>query len=349
MGNERIEQLETANNGRDNTVMPNVANNVSSNTVKSDVRGTINGIGKKIGGAFKEKGNVRREKPLVSARVLFISVLDKIFLVILVLMLIGMTYVTFAGNLSSMSYGFWSRVGTYLIELIVFVIVYFFFNWIYRCAARTMLCLTEKEVYGEKYVPFKKSEFNIPLSKITKASTIDIFWIFRVLIIHQYHQFPVVFWTWNNHVFKDKLNELLINTDVKVLNEYEKRNIIPKKWEKYLLYLGAGLVGIVLLVGIGRAFGCLFSPAKSIPGTYSYNGRQIVLNKDGSCNVDSLVSNDVKSCSWEYYESSEDVAVTYTYEYKSWYSGTQTSEGTLSLDFDSSKKTLSYSGNTYTK
>lgn len=307
----------------------------------------IEQISDKIGSAVGVEGKNKKMKALVTSRVLFISILDKLYLISFVLAFVIMTYVTFAGDLSSMYYGFWGRLGTYIIELIVFVIMYFFYNWLYKCSAKTMLCLTKNEIYKEQYIPFKKTEINIPLEKVTKASTIDFFWIFRVLVIHQYHQLPMIFWTWNNHEFKDKLNELITGDKEKVENEFEDKNIIPKSLYKYLKFFALGVGILVLLIGVGRLFGYMFGPFKNIPGTYSYDDKQIVLNEGGSCSIIGFVDN-VTSCSWDYNEETSNIVVNYDYDYKSWYS-TYSRSATMYLNYEKDTKTIVYNENTYTK
>lgn len=296
----------------------------------------------------EELKEVKQIKALVTSRLLFISVLDKIYLVVLLLMLVLLTYNNFAGDISSVSYGFWSRVGYEIIILISMVICYFIFNWFYKCAGKTMLCLTENEVYKETYVPFKRTETSIPLNKITAVTTHNVFWIFRLIIIHQYSKLPMIFFTWNNQEFKDKLNELIIQDKEKIENEYEDKNIISKDKYKYLKYLGITLAGVICLVGIVRFFNFVFSPEKKVAGTYTYNSNEIILNKDGNCVIDDIVD-DVTDCSWSYNKDSKEVNVDYEYSYYSYYYGSSTRHDNLYLEYDSSKKTLKYENTVYTK
>ena len=146
------------------------------------------------------ENQTKKIKPIVTSRLLFISALDKIYLVILGLTLLSLTIINFSGRISSPYYNFWGRVGIEVIILIGLFILYLFLNWFYKCAVKTVLCLTEKQVYKEKYIPFKRTETSIPLNRITKVSTHTAFWIFRVIIIHQYHQFPMFFFPWNHQI-----------------------------------------------------------------------------------------------------------------------------------------------------
>ena len=102
----------------------------------------------------KEVKESKKLKPLVTCRVLFVSVLDKIYLGILLIMLVVATYNNFNGEIGSLDYGFFTRVWHEVWILVVIFIAYLFLNWLYKCVLKTMLCLTENEVYKEKYVPF---------------------------------------------------------------------------------------------------------------------------------------------------------------------------------------------------
>ena len=323
--------------------------------VKDKLGGVVGNIGDKftelsgkIGTALDTEDNNKKQKAIVTSRVLFVSILDKLLLISFIIAFAISTFATFAGDLSSSYYGFWSRVGTYVWVLIVLAICYLFYNWLYRCVAKTMLCLTKNEVYLEHYVPFKKTEKNVPLEKITKVSTVDILWIFRVLVIHQYHQFPIVFWTWTNHEFKDALNELITGDKEKVENEFESKNIIPNSWMKHLKWFALGVVALVAVIGIFRGVAYMFSPSRAVPGTYEYEGKQIVLNKDGSCEIDDLIDNSVTACQWTYSDESENILVSYDYQYKSWYS-TYDRSSSFILGYDSKNKSVIYSEAVFSK
>lgn len=298
---------------------------------------------------LKEEGNGKKMKALVTSRLLFISALDKIYLVVLLLTFVSLTWVNFAGDLSDLNYGFWARVGYEIIIIIMMVIYYFILNWFYKCAAKTMLCLTENEVYKEEYVPFKRTETSIPLNKITGVTTYNFFWIFRFLIIHQYGKLPVIFPTWTNQVFKDKLNELITSDKEKVENEYEDKNIIGKDKFKYLKYLGIALLGIVCLLGVIRFFNYVFSEEAKISGTYSYNGSDIVLRSDGSCNVDDIVDESVDLCSWTYDEVDKDISIRYEYSEYSYYYGYYDDYDYIFFDYDANNKTLTDDDKVYKK
>lgn len=295
----------------------------------------------------KEKVEKKEQKALVTSRVLFISVLDKIYLVIICLCFLIGTYLIFQGEITSLNYGFWSRVGKEILFLIILFILYLFMNWIYRCAAKTMLCLTKNQVYKEHYVPFKRSETSIPLNKITGVSTINIFWIFRAIIIHQYHKLPMIFLTWNNQEFKDKLNELITTENEKVENEYESKNIISEGMYKYLAYVGIGLAGIICLLGIIRFFTFTFSSERKIAGTYTYQDNMLVLDKNGSCEIEGLVDR-VTECKWHYDSDAKEVRVDYEYKYSYYYSY-YTNTGTLILKYNTSDKSLEYNNMKFTK
>ncbi len=289
----------------------------------------------------------KKEKALVTCRVLFISALDKIYLVILGLALLIGTFNIFRGDIGSLNYGFWGRVGNEIVFLIGLFVAYLFLNWFYKCAAKTMLCLTKNEVYKETYVPFKRSEESIPLGKITKVSTVNVFWIFRSLVIHQYHRFPLIFMTWNNQEFKDKLNELITTDTLKVENEYEDRNIVTKVMYKYLAIVGIVFVAIILLLGFVRFFTYIFNSERNLAGTYSSESKEFTLNKNGTCEIDDFNDN-VVECTWTYDSDLKEVNIEYEYEY-SFYSYTSKRNGNMTLNYDTKTKTLEYNNDKYTK
>jgi len=298
---------------------------------------------------LKEEGNGKKMKALVTSRILFISALDKIYLVVLLLTFIGLTWANFAGDVSDLDYGFWARVGIEIVIIIGMVIYYFILNWFYKCAAKTMICLTKNEVYKEEYVPFKRSETSIPLNKITGVSTFNLFWIFRFLIIHQYGKLPIIFPTWTNQVFKDKLNELITSNKEKVENEFEDKNIIGKEKLKYLKYLGIALVAIIGLIGIVRFFNYVFSDEAKLAGTYTYRDKEITLNKDGSCEAYNVIDEDVEDCSWTYDKEESEVDVRLEYSEYSRYYGYYTDYDYVYFLYDSKTKTLTDNDIVYKK
>ena len=296
----------------------------------------------------EEKKKSRRDrktiKPLVVCRVLFISALDKIFFVILALSFIGATWNNFAGNFSSISYGYWARVCTELGILIGTAIAYLIYNWFYKCAAKTMLCITEKEIYIEKYIPFKRTEKSIPLKKVTSVTTINLFWIFRTLIIFQYHQIPTIFFTWNNQLLKDKFDELVDNRTEDVENEYSDKNILTFLKPGFLKKFFIGVGCLIVILGVIRFFGYIFSPSKAVPGTYANGESKIVLNKDGSCDITPI--KETTSCSWQLLDDEKTVYVSYEYEY-TWFGTKSTSSSSLNFEYEKNK--LTYNGTEFTK
>lgn len=301
----------------------------------------------KVEKRVKEQVEVKKQKAIITSRVLFISVLDKIYLVILGLMFLVGTFSIFNGQIGNLSYGFWARVGREILFLIVLFIVYLFMNWFYKCAVKTMLCLTKNEVYKEHYVPFKRSETSIPLGKITGVSTINIFWIFRCVVIHQYHKLPMVFFTWTNQEFKDSLNELITTDKESIENEFENRNIVTENMYKYIAYIGMALAVVIVLLGIVRFFTYMFNGERKIAGTYTYENNKILLSKNGHCSIEVLIEN-VTDCTWNYDSNSKEVNVNYEYEYSYYYSRyTSSSTGNLTLKYND--KTLEYKDMKFTK
>ncbi len=295
------------------------------------------------------KQEEKKQKSLITSRVLFITVLDKIYLVSLGLCFLGGTFTIFNGHIGNLNYGFWARVGYEILFLIVLFLIYLFMNWFYKCAAKTMLCLTKNQVYKEHYIPFKKSETSIPLNKITAVSAINIFWIFRCVVIHQYHRFPMVFFTWTNYEFKEKLNELITAEKENIENEFESRNIITKEMYKFVVYIGMALVGIIVLLGIVRFFTYMFNGERKLAGTYINEKNKIELNKNGNCSIEGLVDK-VTQCVWTYDSDTKEISMNYEYEYSYYYSRyTSTSKGNITLKYNADEKNLEYKDMKFTK
>lgn len=311
----------------------------------SKVKAKVENVAEKIKEKIEDKNVRKKTKPLVVSRVLFISALDKIYMVMLLIMLFGATYGVFAGDISSLNYGFWKRLLEEIGIIIGMIIIYLIFNWFYKCAAKTMLCLTENEVYKEAYWPFKRSETSIPLNKITGITTYNLFWIFRTIIIHQYGKLPIIFMTWNNQEFKNKLTELITTEKNDIENEYENRNIINKNSMKHLKWIGYILIGLIVLIGFIRIINYVFNPERKLAGTYNNSDKSIVLHKNGICNIDDLKSK-VESCNWYYDEEYSKVRI--NYEYYGW-SSYYTLTGDLSLEFNKDDKTLTYNNQTFKK
>ena len=285
---------------------------------------------------------------LVTARVLFISALDKIYNIILLLMLVGATIVNFKGDITSLSYGFFGRVGREIISLICLFIVYLFFNWLYKCVSKTMLCVTKNQVYKEKYIPFKRKELSIPLNKITGVSTLNVLWIFRSVTIHQYGKLPMIFFTWKNKEVKDAITALITTEKDKVKNDHENKNLLSKD-SKLLRIVCVVLAGAIVLLSIIRFFGYMFNAERRIAGTYKHKDAKIVLKSNGTCNIDDFTEKDVTECAWTYDKDSKKVSVAYTYDYTSSYFGTLSSVDYLSLDYNKDNKSLTYNSVAYKK
>lgn len=287
---------------------------------------------------------MKKEKSLVTSRVLFVSILDKIYLAILAIIFTGSTYSNFFTS-SSKNYYFWEKLSNELFIIVGLVISYFLINWLYKCAIKTMICVTEKEVYSEIYFPFVKIEKSIPLSKITKVSIANYFWIFRAVIIHQYNKLPLIFFTWNNKEFKNKVRELIVNDNDIIVNEFENKNLITRKNIKFV---GISLVVIIVVMLIVSLVLFLINPIRKISGTYTYQSAKIILNKDGNCDISSM--DDYKTCVWSYNESLKTIDIEYTYDYySSFLDKVTTYHATLQFDYDLKNQTLIYEGKNFTK
>ena len=326
--------------------------------------GNLKNLKEKTKNVFsKVKEKVREEekddvvvKPLVTSRVLFVSVLHKLFFISFAITAIiyVLTYVKYGIN------GVY--FGGYFIRLISLVfgfalmmlglwIYYLILNWLYKCVSKTMLCLTEKEVYAEMYAPFYRGEFSVPIDAVTKVDTVKILWIFRFIIIHRYHQMPIVFATWNAQEFKYELVKLLTDRKGKVANEFKNMEILPNwiRQRKKFMFIALALILVFVLVVF--TFNYVNNPYRKIPGTYTLDDSSIVLNEDGSCYIETVVSKDIVSCNWSYIMGdTEDIPVTVNYEYQyrsSWYSNTY--DSSLDLTINTKEKHIIYDDEVYLK
>ena len=282
----------------------------------------------------------KQKKALVTSRVLFYSVLDKILFVVFSL---DFVYGLIFGLLKK-GKTITNVFGYYSCFLIVMVLLALLLNWIYKCATKTMLCITEDEVYKEAYAPLKRSEMSIPLSKITSVTTFNFCWIFRSIIIFQYHQLPVIFFTWNNQEFKDKFDELVNGRKEKISNEYEDKNVISFISKKNYILFGSVFCGLLVLFLIIAIILSFISPSSRAVGTYVNDSNEITLNKDLTCNISYI--DDVKKCNWKFDEDNNRVVVNYTQEIKLFSS---TKEKEYSMTFDYKDKALNYGSKTYSK
>ena len=290
--------------------------NEAKEEMKEDMKGIKNAfhkVGEKAKDLKEKITGEEKKEAYVTCRVLFISILDKLILLILTITFIAMTWGNFSGNISSLGYGFWQRVLNEFGIIIGITIAYFIYNWIYRCAAKTMMCVTDGQIYYEKYIPFYRWEGTIPLEKVTNIISFKFFWIFRAVIIFQYMHLPKIFWTWNAQEFKDKVEELITKSKTKVKNQYESRNIINKPQYKYVILAAVVLFVVVFFLGIVRFFAFVFSNERNISGVYQNGSETFSLAKDGTCAISLNNVNSVK-CNWEYSSDTKQVILKYTYE-----------------------------------
>jgi len=301
----------------------------------------------------KNKNDIEEEKikPLVISRLLFISILDKIYLIAIILTLIILTYNNFQGNISSLGYNFMNRLKYEINIVIILIICYLILNWTYKCATKTILCLTEKEVYREWQIPFIKLKTNIPLNKITGVSSYNFLWIFRTIIIHQYGKLPLIFPTWNNEEFKNKLNELITTENKKIESNYEKNSLVLKK--KYYIYFIILFIGIISILGITRFIAYSTSIEKDMVGTYKCTYKQYYWNKnyfitlkdDGTCdfNIDDDINN-LESCDWQYDKENKSIMLYYEYYKRGYFYSSYPKSETKLLPYDLNERTITHNG-----
>lgn len=252
---------------------------------------------------------VEKGSSLITYRLLFSSVYDKIFFALLWICFFIATFFVFRGNYFSTFYGFWIRV---LIEcgvLVLFVVFYYLLNWLYHCIIRTMMCVTKDQIYIEKYFPLWRWETSIPLEHITSISAVHFCFIFRFVIIFRQHAFPVVYFTWNCRKFKNKVMELL-GKNSSVSNRYEDTSIITPKYYNFLKWFMIFFTLVIIILGIIHFFIYLFSSEKDVSGKYKNGKSTIELKMNGKCilNVNSVMKK--VSCTWTYNKKEKEVELT---------------------------------------
>ena len=292
------------------------------------------------------KSTYERKDTLVTCRVLFYSVLDKIFLLFLVLGFLLVTYLNYKGNIFSASYGFWMRTLYQLLYLILFAVIGAFVNWIYQCIVKTMLCVTKHSIYKECYFPFFRREISIPIEHVTAVSTINFLWIFRCVIVYQYRHFPMVFFTWNNQKFKNKVDELLGN-EQSIYNGYNNKNLFQPKYVPIIQWIVIILAMILLVLGIVHFFAFVFSTEKKLSGTYLKGNQKIVLNVNGSCDLRMSRIKNLKSCKWTVDADDNSIAIQYEFSKDNYYGETYNTKENIKVAYKDD--TLIYNGIEYSK
>ncbi len=304
-----------------------------------------------LSGVVQEAQNVdrrmtERRDSVATCRVLFYTVFDKIFLICLFLGFIVCTYLNFRGNIFSGTYGYWRRIFYELGIILSFGILSFLFNWIYNCIVKTMLCVTPHMIYKESYFPFWRKEVSIPLSHVTSISTVTFLWIFRSVMIHRYHQFPLIFFTWNHDKFKNKVDELLGN-DVYFANAYQNRGIFQRRDLPFIKWIFILLCMFLVVLGIVHLFGYLFSTERSISGTYKNGNQYIQLRVNKTCDMKVNRIHDLINCGWEYDEEHQTIELEYEYTKNNYFGNEYTKKDTMSVSYK--EDSITFNGVEYKK
>lgn len=249
----------------------------------------------------------RDRESLLTCRLLFSSIYDKIFLFILIVGFLITSYFVFQGNIFGGFYGFWMRLLKECGVLAVFAILYFLFDWIYHCAIKTMMCVTKSQIYIERYFPFWRKELSIPLEHVTSISAIHFLLIFRCVIIFQYHVFPVVFFTWNSRKFKNKVMGLLGEKNPMITNYYDDTGILSTENSFIIRWFVVLFFMVLIILGVIHFFSYVFSKELSIAGKYKSDKNAIELKMDGSCrlNINSVMNK--VTCTWSPSSESDEI------------------------------------------
>lgn len=293
-----------------------------------------------------------KKNPDITCRVLFVSVLDKILLLLLFIMFVISTLNNFSGNISSLGYNFWFKFIHEILIIVIYALIYFLFNWVYRCATKTVLCVTNEQIYKESYFLFRKSETTIPINRVSSVSTLNLFWIFRSVIVFSYNKLPLIYFTWNNQQFKDRVEELLTGEKRKIRNKYDNRNLITPKQYSNMKYLLIVFVVIIAILGLVRMIFFFTSEERKMVGEYKYGDYYIELKNNGKCSMN-LTFDDVKDCNWSYDKEKNNIdlvmeVVGYREDYiNSFVAKKYTFNRTISVSYKKNK--LEYNSYTFNK
>ena len=255
---------------------------------------------------------------VITCRLLFSSFIDKILLLLLVVGFIAITIINFKGNIFSINYGFWMRVLNEVLLILIFVVLSFICNWLYKCIINTTLSLTRGAIYIERYLPFWKKTTSIPLRHVTSIGTINLFYIFRGVIIRQYGHLPIIFYTWNNDKFKLRVDEMIGYDHLNVVHNQNK-SMFQREYFPIFEWTMIILVMVIAVLGIAHLFGYIFSNERQMSGTYLKGNQKIVLKMDGSCDLRLPGIKDIKTCEWIFNNSDELIVIKYEFSKKNYY------------------------------
>ena len=209
-----------------------------------------------------------------------------------------------------------------------------------------MLCVENRSIYRECYFPFIQKETSIPLKHVTSVSAIDFLWIFRVLIVFQYHHFPLIFFTWNNHKFKNRVDELLGN-DQNFSNGYQNKSIFQRSYLPIVQWVGIIISFFIVVLGVVHLFGYLLSPEKRISGVYLKGNQKITLKVNGTCDLKITGIKNLKKCKWVIHDENQTITIRYEFSKNNYYGESYDSKDTIKVGYKDDL--LIYNGIEYKK
>lgn len=299
---KRIDHLEEYHSGK-TTDLRNVVAEIQK--VDEETRDLQNVVAEVKRKTASKKTYTDRGEVLVTCRLLFSSFLDKILLILLLIGFIITSFLVFKGNIFHGFYGFWGRVLKEIGVILLFGVIYFICNILYHYAIRSMLCLTRNQIYKECYLPFVRRKISIPLEHVTCISTVNFFFIFRSIVIHRYHQLPMIYFTWNNMKFKNKFMELK-GENGPITNYYDDTALLAPRYHRFVKWFFTVFFMILVIIGVFHFFGYIFSKERSLAGTYQNKKNSIVLQKDGHCKIRvEKATIEADDCTWSIVDDQE--------------------------------------------
>ncbi len=279
-------------------------------------------------------------------RLLFSSVMDKVFLFCLMIGFVVVSFYNFKGNIFGLSYGYWIRFLKEFLIVIIFLILSLLCNWLYKCIIKTMICVTNNSITREVYFPFWKIETSIPIQHITSVSSFSFFLIIRGVVINQYNRFPILFFTWNHQLLKSKLDKLLHNDSIDY-NGAAHKTIFRRKYYPVLRWFFLISVMMIILLGIVRFFGYISNSERKISGTYIKGNQSIKLMDNGECLLRLLNITKLKKCKWQYNEKKHTIRINYEFSKKNYYGDLYESKDSITVGYKDDL--LIYNGVEYKK
>ena len=340
MRKSKKSKLEEVRSGQTSDLRNVIAEIQKVDQETADLSGVV-----KTAQQIDRKRNSIRKDTSSTYHLLFSSIMDKVFLILLLILFSFVTYLNFKGDLLSSTYGFWIRFLKEIGILFGLLVTYIIFNWLYNCINKTSLSVSHNGVYIDFYFPFFKKELYIPLEHITAVSTIDFIWIFRGVVIKQYGHLPMIFFTWDNAKCRDRLIDLMGNRGAG--NFVPTKSLLQESHLPVLQWISIIFLFIIFVLGMIHFFGYIFSFEKKLSGTYLKGNEKIILNVNGTCDLKFNHIKNLKKCNWILNREEKTIEIKYEYMKNNYYGEAYKKNDIMTITYGDNK--VIYKGIDYKK